>query len=455
MFRFAVLFFALFIAAGARAQQLTLPDVVSTRSISGQFAVIAEQQISSLANEPSVATNSDYVRLEPALLAVSAERIKQSLWRQLDVNDSHWRGQIFLALHPAHSLDENVRIVSSRFNHAWIYRVELPDILTRARFARALTGVVLLELANRSAGERSAEIPDWLVEGFSEQLLAQSLSALILSSPEKSRSGVLENRIIRSQRGWDLLAGAQRVLKDQPALTFDQLSWPTDKELADDDGGVYRASAQLFVHDLLDLKNGAAELCAMLQSLPHFYNWQLAFYRAFKTDFSEPVDLEKWWALKVVSFAAHDGGPTWTPAASRARLAEILSVPVDYRSASNNLPAHAEVSLQEIIRNFSPQRQISILQTKLRDLQLAELQMPPKFAELTGQYRQALAGYLGEKKSPRWLVVGKHFFASDKNTTSSTLKKLNALDARRRAMELALENNAAGMPALTAGKSHL
>jgi hypothetical protein len=44
--------------------------------------------------------------------------------------------------------------------------------------------------------------------------------------------------------------------------------------------------------------------------------------------------------------------PRWTPAVSRDKLEEILSVPVEMRTASNALPAHAEVSLQAVIRNF-------------------------------------------------------------------------------------------------------
>ena len=71
---------------------------------------------------------------------------------------------------------------------------------------------------------------------------------------------------------------------------------------------------------------------------------------------------------KSSNFAARDPGPQWTPAVSREKLDEILSVPVDMRAASNDLPAHAEISLQAVIRNFDSARQTEILQTKLRDL---------------------------------------------------------------------------------------
>ena len=103
--------------------------------------------------------------------------------------------------------------------------------------------------------------------------------------------------------------------------------------------------------------------------LPRCYNWQTAFRAAFATDFPQPLDLEKWWALQTAGFAARGAGPAWTPAASRDKLDEILSVPVEIRSASNSLPAHAEISLQAVIRNFDFARQQDVLQTRLRDLE--------------------------------------------------------------------------------------
>src|SRR5258708_38331065 len=103
--------FALFFFTIVRAQ-MPLPESASARSVSGQFIVIGAQQISPLANQRAVLTNTDFVRLDPALLAVSAERIKTSLWQQLGIDGATpRRGQIFLALHPAQSLDENVTII--------------------------------------------------------------------------------------------------------------------------------------------------------------------------------------------------------------------------------------------------------------------------------------------------------------------------------------------------------
>ena len=438
--------------------QLPPSAMVAARSISGQFAVTPSPQISPLANQPVVLTNAEFVRIEPALLAVSAERIKKSLWQELQMDDNNqWRGEIFLALHSARSLDETVRVISTKFNGSWTYRVELPDVISRTRLTRAIVTVALQEYANRHAADRSTEIPQWLVEGLSQQLLAANSAGFILSPPTTIQNNVAEKRIVATQHGWDLLVGAHEILKNQNALTFEQLSWPTDAQLAGRDGGVYRASAQLFVDELLDLKSGARNLQTMLQTLSRFLNWQIAFREAFKADFPQPVDLEKWWALQTVSFAALDIGPMWTAEASREKLDSILSVAVDYRAASNNLPAHAEISLQAVIKNFQPAQKNSALQNKMRDLQLAELRMSPQFAVLTEQYRQVVSDYLGQTPAPQHAIVKRNYVQFIKISPPDAIKRLDALDAQRRQIETALENPrpSSQMPALTGGKSKL
>ena len=74
------------------------------------------------------------------------------------------------------------------------------------------------------------------------------------------------------------------------------------------------------------------------------------------------------------------------------------------RTASNALPAHAEISFQAVIRNFDRPQQAAILQAKLRDLELSQLRMAPPFAVLTDGYRRALADYLDPGKRARPVV---------------------------------------------------
>jgi len=385
---------------------------------------------------PRIAADTNLIRLNPALLAVSAERIRELLWHRLEIK-GQWRGPVYLALYRAQSPDEGVAILSQSITGGWNYRVELPDVLAPTRFARALTSVVLLEFANRNAQSRSAEIPAWLADGLSQQLLADSSPEFLLSTPDKLVNGLPVTRLEKNRRGLDALAGARQVLKKRPALTFEELCWPTEAQLTGADGGVYRASAQLFVSEVLQLKNGPAHLRAMLESLPKFYNPQVAFQSAFREDFPRPLDLEKWWALTVVDFAAHDPGPGWTLAVSREKLDEILRVPVAVRTASNSLPVRSEISLQSAILNLEPAVQAKILQTKFRDLGLAQLRVARPYAVLTAEYRRAIGSYLGERPAgaptPSW--VTRVYRSWRKPSAAGTIKKLDELDARRRKID--------------------
>jgi hypothetical protein len=431
---------AFFLAMPVARADFPIPGVISDNSVSGQFIVTATPGFSSLASLPEIAGDDDFVRLEPALLAVSADRVRASLLRRLGVDPAlPWNGKIYLTLHPARSLNENIEIAADRFEDVWEYHVLLPDILPRDRLARALTGVLLLEYANRSTTNNSAAVPSWLVEGMSQELLANNLQEQILSAPDGAINGLPMERMNVTEHGMYPLAGARAVLQNHSILTFSQLSWPTDGQLSGSDDGVYRASAQLFVDELLGLRNGSAKMRAMLELLPYYYNWQTAFWSAFHENFSTALQVEKWWALQTVIFTSRSPGPQWTAAASREKLDEILSVAINFRMASNSLPETSEVSLQGVIENFDAVRQTAILQIKLRDLEIAQFRMAPSLAVLTAEYRNTLAAYLGERPPTRGaLAYNKH--ATGKISAAETVKRLDALDAQRRAIALAYQS---------------
>lgn len=427
----------LFLLPPPRARaDFNLPNIPSATSVSGQFLVTDKPGFSQLDYLPEVINNRNLVRLEPALLVVSADRVREAFLHKLGVNPGAQGGsKIYLVVHPAQSLDENVEIVTSRFGNGWDYHVLLPSILPRDRLARALTGVLLLEYANRQAAGQAAEVPSWLVEGLTQELVADNMQQMFLSAPDQTVNHLPYAATDQTENGMDPLAGVRQVLQNYSVLSFSQLSWPTAAQTAGDDGGQYRASAQLFVHDLLELPNGGAKLRALLETLPRYYNWQTAFWPAFHGNFSSALQVEKWWALQSVIFASRSPGPQWTLDVSRQKLNEILSVPVQYRGASNNMPTFAEISLQSVIRNFDSEKQAEILQAKLRDLELAQLRMAPSLAVLTAEYRNALAGYLGQAHPRRGtLVLNKDLPV--KVSAHETLRILNALDARRRTLAM-------------------
>jgi hypothetical protein len=427
-------------AASAPAQPVESgPQVI--RSVSGQFVVTASQEFSLLLHQSDLAANTNLVRLEPTLLAVAAERFKASLWHQLGLlPDGPWSGKVFITLRPARSLDDEVLIASAPFSQVWNYRLQLPDVLPCQRYARSFATVLLMEIANRHnavSSDHSAEIPPWLAAGLAQQALADDAAKIILSSPAKTVDGLTQSRSAKSEHRLDPLAGTRRTLQEFPALTFEQLNWPEDAQMDGDDRGVYLASAQLFMHELLGLKNGVAKCRDLLARLPDCRNWQSAFLAAFHEDFPRLLDVEKWWAIRVIAFASHDVGPCWPVATSRSRLTEVLNVPVEFRSDSNALPVHAEISLQSALKNFEPARRDTILRTKLRDLKLVEIRLAPPLNVLADGYRVVLADFLGEHKKTVHEFSFSLYPATLRRSLSvaQAVEKLDDLDANRHVIE--------------------
>jgi len=435
------LFLGLVFLAAVAHSQPAWPEQNRADSVSGQFTVWQTGGYSPLLHNAALATNANFVRLEPALLAVAAERFKISLWSQLGLKSSTaWRGKIFLALRPARSTDDGVTITSSQLLQRWSYQVELPDVLLRARYVRALAAVVLLETANRNATGHSAELPAWLADGLAQVVLATDGVKDILTAPDKKLDGLMLSRLEQKTCGVDDLAGVNHGLSTTTALTFEQLSWPTAAQLDGNDGGVYLASAQLFTHELLGLKNGAGKIRVLLARLPDCRNWQTAFFAAFHDDFRQPLDVEKWWTLHVVRWSAHATGTRWSPAVSRDRLAEWLIVPVESRRASNALPVRVEILLPAALRSFTPEQQVAVLRLKLRDCEMMQFRLAPPFAALAEGYRRVLAEFLGEPNKTVATGTGRIPVAAHHlSDIKPTLEKLDALDRRRREAEARLD----------------
>ena len=441
----AIFFGLMLTIIGASGQPVAEgPPVI--RSVSGQFVITVSQEFSPLLHRPDLAADTNLVRLQPALLAVGAERFKVALWHELGMPaDAAWRGKIFLTLRPARSVDDEVFITSAPFTETWNYRLELPDVLPCQRYARSLATVLLLEIANRHnlpGVGHSVEVPPWLAAGLAQQAVAEEGANVVLSAPASTVDGLAQSRMTNILARLDALAGARHILLSSPPLTFEQLNWPEDDQMNGNDGGVYLASSQLFVHELLGLKDGAAKCRDLLARLPDCRNWQNAFLTAFAEDFSRPLDVEKWWAVRVIAFGMQNPGPGWATAPSRRRMSELLSVPVDFRSDSNALPVHADISLQTMLQNFEPTPRDAVVQTKLRDLQLAEFRLAPPFNALADGYRSALADFLGEGKTVSRAAPGGKAAVGLRRGAGilETIKKLDALDVRRRELEAQLDS---------------
>jgi hypothetical protein len=410
------------------AIQLPSSDLVSMRSYSGQFIAYASRSARLPPSLSSVATNQDFVQLEPTLATVSCERIKQLLLRELNVT-APWRGTIYLVLYPASGAGDTVTIKSEGFKNGWQYRVELPTVVARPRYVRAIVQVLLLELANRRTPGRGAEIPHWLVEGFSQLLLASSEVEIILSPPRAAPNGLNISASFAASRKQTLLQLANQKLGGRPPLTFDALSWPTEHDLADGAGGqAYRGSAQLFVSELLRFPDGRACLQTMLSRLSQHRNWQFAFLEAFHTHFQRPLDVEKWWALSLAQASGRYTAQVWPLVESWQKLDQAIHAAAQVRTRTNELPLRAEVSLQTIIREWDPLRQTQALANTLRELGLLRPHIAQEYAGLVQDYCQAIGEYLqqrdrGASNTPFAGLAGE-----------AAILRLNVLDTRRMAL---------------------
>jgi hypothetical protein len=413
---------------GVAAIPLPTSDLVSMRSYSGQFIAYAARSVRLPPAVSSLATNQDFVQLQPTLATVSCERIKQILLRELNVT-APWHGTIYLVLYPADRAGDTITITSESFRDGWQYRVDLPNVVARPRYVRAIVQVVLLELANRRARGRDADVPSWLVEGFSQLLLASSEVEIILSPPRSAPNGLNFSTSFVAARKLPLLQQAMRQLGERPPLTFEALSWPTEQDLSDGPAGqAYRASAQLFVSELLRLPDGRACLQTMLARLPQHHNWQFAFLEAFRPHFQRPLDVEKWWALSLAQASGRHVAPVLPVAESWQRLDKAIHAAVQVRTRANELPLRAEVNLQTIIRDWEPPRQTEALGSTLRELGPLRQHIAPEYAGLVQDYCEAIEAYLqqrdgGPANSP---------FAG--LAAEAAILRLNVLDARRMAL---------------------
>jgi hypothetical protein len=374
------------------------------------------------------------IPLDPALLVISAERIKESLWRKLDVKGS-WQGRILVRTHPARFATEPPSVVIEPALRGWSYHVDLPDSMEQSGFVTTMVHVLLLEIANRNADSHPAEMPLWLAEGLSQELLDADSATLILPTPQDAENGLNVRRVNFEGHRPNAVKRAKEILNARPPLTFEELSWPNESELSGETGAIFRCSAQMFVEQLLQLQNGQACMRAMLEDLPRRYNWQFALLNGYQDYFHSLLDVEKWWSLRLVEFTGRDPLQFWTPEESWKRLDEIVRSPVQVRSRPGELPMRTEVSFQAIIQEWDAVQQSALFQRKLQDLTLLRFRVAPDFLPLVDAYRQVIENYLQKQKhSGSIFSLRRQRAQVSDSVMEEALHELNALDEKRESL---------------------
>jgi hypothetical protein len=423
-----ILSFCLWLAAAMVSAQPPGP-YITARSYSGQFMAreLRGRQFWSpspeaervpmagglgfLVTEPAALTaDSDKLTLEPALLVVSCERIKELFLLELGLRDE-WKGSVELLINSSLTDEQQMSLTAVHRLEGWSYQLELPKTVHPQTLVRALVEVLLTELANRTAGSHSAEAPYWLVEGMSAHLQAYNVPTFIVR-PNLQSAGY--NRV-----GIEGLNAVRDGLRGQTPLTFQQLSWPESSDATGTGQALYGSCAELFFESLLRFNDGQTCLRRLMDELPRHMNWQTAFLLAFHSHFAQLLDVEKWWGLTCVNFAEAEATKAWTVQDYWHKLQDALDVPVDVRFAPSLMPARACVTLQEVIMQWSDADALAAFQRAARELEglqwttfRADLNLDASVASQNTQRGERTAGELrlriSQQASPlvnRYLTV--------------------------------------------------
>jgi hypothetical protein len=405
------------------------------QSQTGQFVVRGLPQ-TPLRVPASMQTNLSCVRLDPSVLVVSCERVKQALLEELDLPD-RWRDRVLIFLHPVAHDRQAILVKATRFREGWFYRLDMPELVDNARLLKVIVQVLLLEIANRRARDKTVELPPWLAEGLAAQLEATAGATLALEP---------YTGIVQAGRRSDPLRTVRETLRRRTPLTLDELSWPSDVMFSDQNLEVYRSCAHLFVHSLLRLRHGRECLQEMLLMQPEYLNWQTAFLGCFRSHFTRLIDVDKWWALSVVHLTGRDPFSVWPRDESWRQLDELLNTPVQVRVQTNDLPMFSAVKLQGVIAGWDDARQVALLTDKINRLLALRLRVAQDFAELVDQYRQVLESYLQRRSSRRLGPRSTEMTATHRNVSASAaIRRLDALDRLRESLRPVPATTAAAM----------
>jgi hypothetical protein len=418
----------LWLAAAACGQ--SLPEGGTTaQSHSGQFSVSGRPAPSILPETLAHSVATNWVRLQPTLLAMTCERIKDALLLRLNARDQ-WQGKVNIRLRPVRRVDDPVRVTQTHFKDGWVYVVEMPDAIAPDRLLRTIVQLLVVEWANRNTSTL-ADVPLWLPEGLAQNLLSDSALDLFLLPPVTKQNNLLMRETsVRKRRGAPLAAARAYFASHEP-LDFEDLCWPPPLDAPGVDATGYRYSAEFLVTELLRLRGGGQSLAAMLDGLGRYRNWQTAFLRAFAPHFSRTLDVDKWWTLQIAHFLQRGDSLTWRPSESLRQLNAVLTVTFA-SSPTNPAAARVQVSLTAFLKEAPPQQQEEVLQPRVRQLEALAGRVSPSLAPLTRDYLKLLQAHARElDRGLRGTPTQRLNRYAFNQATRKVVARLEALDAQR------------------------
>ncbi len=364
---------------------------VTARSLSGQFIVYGDSAPAMAPGSiPKLDASDEKVPLKADWLAISAERVKGAVLRELGASD-HWRGRIHLYLRPRRELGNNpIRIVPVPFRDGWQYRVDIPDEVEWQRLVRALVEAVLLEASNREAVDRAAQPPLWLSEG---------IAGIVASLYGRDLVPQGQTFVSHSERRPNVVSLAQARLGGGGPMLFGELSFPSDETVRDPRAWArYQGSAMLLVHELLADDAGKAAMRDTMRRLPGVLNWQTAFLQAHSRRFLTLLEVEKWWAVNGSYLLSRDAALVWQPEIAGAHLASLMHEPAELPGSTDGPAVRGDVPLSRIVLEWDFEAQRPVIGRKIAQLRHMYQVAPAGLVSLVMDYHQVLSSYMDARQ---------------------------------------------------------
>ena len=379
-----------------------LPKIYS--SASHQFFVIGHPPGAPKGPPPLSQIRVDHLQMDPSVLAMACERVKQQLYKMLLLDDE-WKSRISVVVDGPALPEQPIAITAIAGSRGLNYRVVLPGQVPKQRLVRAIVRALLLEVINREArGTLVTEVPLWLQEGLAAHLFATEGDILMQGITERV-FGLNGSKIVTGARTRttfdrtyeDSLVDTYRHLQLNQPIDFALLNLPNPGQLTGYEWKTYQHCAHLFVAELLRLPDGPEKLTALLRALPEFHNPQLALIKAFEPQFHSALAIEKWWSLVLVDFQGRDANLRWGENRALEHLNEILYAPVVIRANTNAVPVTREMHFQQLIRDTSFNRHKPILEQALKKLFVVQLNAHRDLARLINDYRLTIHEYISKR----------------------------------------------------------
>jgi hypothetical protein len=337
--------------------------------------------------------------LSPELLTVSAERIKDGLLELLGSTD-RWRGKIRFNFAPGKSNPNMFYVDSRRYTNGWNYRVTVSPKIRRQVWLRGCVGIFLLEMANRMADERTAEVPIWMIDGIATEL---SQSALVDLSPSftdqihvgRSNSGL--GRVTVPQLKTDPLIGTRLFLAQNIPVSVSELFFPTAQHLGGNKTAVYQRSAHFFFRQLTSLRAGKASLQQFISSLSSYLNWQQAFFPSYQEQFTSMLEVEKWWSVALTDLTQLTPISSWSIPASLSYLDRILTPAALVGQKRDELARRQNFTIQQVMAQWDFEDQSPTLQQVTNRLRVLYIYAAPQLQNVIHGYLNTIQTYLTQR----------------------------------------------------------